>query len=69
MKNNIPENMTEYRKIMLEQHMSAIKGNVRPADLMAQANVYGKTIAGCKVQLEHRKMVGDDEPIEFLEGK
>ena len=69
MKNNIPENMTEMRDIMLKEFMSSLKGNVRPADLMAHANVYGKTIAGCKVQLEQRKMMGNNEPVEFLKGK
>ena len=69
MKNNIPENMTEMRDVMLNDFMEARRGNIRPADLMAYANVYGKTIAGCKVQLEQRKMMGGTEEVEFLKGK
>ena len=64
-----PENMTEYRSMMLDIHMDTISGLERPADMKEHANMFGKVIASCKEQLEARKFVGDKNIPEFLQGK
>jgi hypothetical protein len=65
-KNELPKNMTEYRNIMLNLHMDALKGLVRPADLKEHANMYGKAVASAKVQLEHKVFLKDRTEVEFL---
>jgi hypothetical protein len=64
-----PENMTEYRDMMLSMHMDTISGLERPADLKEHANMFGKVISSCQQQLEQKKFLKDDTPVEFLEGK
>ena len=64
-----PKNMTEYREMMLSIHMDTISGLERPADMKEHANMFGKVISSCKEQLEQKKFLKDDTPVEFLKGE
>ena len=65
-KNELPKNMTEYRNMMMNLHMDALKGLVRPADLKEHANMFGKSVASSKVQLEQSVYLKDGKGVNFL---
>lgn len=59
-------NITELRDDMLKVYESLRNGSIKKSEADALANVAGKVLAGCKVQLEYAAMRGEKPNIAFI---
>lgn len=63
------ENVTDLRNDLMDVYNAVRNKEIGLSEAKEVANVAGKILSSCKVQMEYNKYVGSKDSIHFLQGK